>query len=173
MTAAPRELHTFDVFDEIKARTARGLTDPSAIAADVLAAIPAGESDRVLAHAVYLLAKAAIRTQPRTSRPRTSSTPRPTPPAASPKVTAIRDEWRQRLTSFDFSGYRGRPTTLLAATPADLMAAAQDRAAASQLAAQQAAFLRGVAKAVRDAGVDCVEGLPVQMQRAIAERIPS
>lgn len=169
MTAQPSTIHGFDLHVALATLTrGRGPTDVDVIVDELLAMIQPSEYERVLREA---LADVVVRAH--LARPTPKPRPRPTPAGPAAKVATIRDQWQHTLAAFDFTGHRGRPTTLLDATSADLLAAARDRADASQLAARQAAFLRGVAKALDDAGVQRVEQLPAQLQRAVAERIPT
>jgi hypothetical protein len=93
-----------------------------------------------------------------------AASPRPAP-APSPKVTAIRDDWRTKLRSYEFEGALAARTTLVDATRADLEAA-------SQRHARNAAFLQGIASALVAKGVDRVRDLPVSIQQSIAEKMP-
>ncbi|MGD9530582.1 MAG: hypothetical protein AB7O74_11670 [Candidatus Nanopelagicales bacterium] len=170
MSAAPRELHTFDLRAEIARIQARGVMDPAVVVGELLAAIPPAEVSFVLAAALDIVVRGSMRPTPPVRRQRPGAGD---PPAGSAKVSAIRSAWQQPLGEFAFTGYAGRPTTLLDATYQDLLTAAADRLAMSQLAAKEGAFLRGVAKAVHGHGVERVADLPQSVQRAIAERIPS
>lgn len=96
-------------------------------------------------------------------------TPAPTPaqarPAASSKVSAIRDDWRSKLRAYEFEGALAVRTSLDFATRADLEAAAARHA-------RNAAFLTGVAKALQEHDVTRVQDLPVVVRQRIAEKIP-